>query len=264
MKCLLLFAYLLASVSSFSQIDKYNLDSLTFEQCQVLTQIFDGYETRNLRRTIKLEVEREIVDDYYEAKFHLTDYLNQNSIQSPFSTFQGDIFLIFKDDKVIYSRHEFIEILYKVSFLDTAVSHKNSWLDKKEFQILKASYGEMYQTELNIDSMFNSRPFVYGDNCGVGGSQPYLRKLMNEKIAKNDSKSLSKWLRSHQVEKQLYGLEGILILKASNDIPISETDQRIIKFLKIKKGFARTCSGCSYENEKISKIVKEIISDYSK
>jgi hypothetical protein len=66
---------------------------------------------------------------------------------------------------------------------------------------------------------------------------------------------LEKWLRSANVEKQLYAVYGLRIL-AQHGIPLTDENATLISYVTHKEGNVRSCSGCKYYDIRISEILR--------
>jgi hypothetical protein len=138
--------------------------------------------------------------------------------------------------------------------METIDSFKNdSAIDSLEVVFLQT-----YGAKLDWKELFVNRN-IYGKWCGVAGSPPAMRKELDTLLADKNQEVLTNWLKSPNVEKQVYAIDGFYQLK-QNGYKQTGEQQKLIDVIKKKKGQINTCSGCFYESSWIDSTVTSIIS----
>lgn len=127
--------------------------------------------------------------------------------------------------------------------------------DRKLLDSLQKSFKRIFQADLNKSELFIT-DFVYGRHCGNAGVDPEGRQQIDEWVAKRDKSQLLKWLRSANVEKQVYAIDGLLQLKKVG-LKLTAAERSIIKFVLNKKGSVYVCGGCMYYRQGISSMMNE-------
>ena len=125
----------------------------------------------------------------------------------------------------------------------------SKWGGRKKISRKSLLYCKFNSRELFIDSI------VYGARCSDAGIDPLEKTYLDQFVEIKDKASLLKWLRSTNVETQLYAVEGFYGLKKAG-YKINDGELRSIKNVLEKKGTVRTCSGCFFSREEIRQIAK--------
>ena len=171
---------------------------------------------------------RQILDNYFEYSF---DARNEPGYK---------ICFLSNGDKIVYTK------------VLSANKKKFEEQDTTAVKQFSKSYSSFFGTPVKMSSFFIDN-IRYGRGCGFAGVDPPERKKLKKLIDTKDTKTLLLWLRDPNTEKQLYAVEGFFELEKKG-YNISPTTQKVIDFIKVKKGQARTCDGCIYSEKEISLI----------
>ncbi len=203
---------------------------------------------RESRVRAGVEIDREIVDNYYETIFYYEEFFKIKENPNVYDVYPYEIKLLSKFGKIIYCN--FICNRNKNN-PDTLVYYT----DSVEFQKMKIKYNEIYNYSIEISQFFD-KSVVYGHNCGIVGTQPEPREKIEEFIRTNDIAKINEWLQSPTVELQVYACEALFRMK-ENGFSLGKEQMRMIMEIINKNGEIRVCGGCIYSNEKISYACKD-------
>jgi hypothetical protein len=130
----------------------------------------------------------------------------------------------------------------------------DNFKDSKAFDNLKATFKDIFQSDLNENELFVI-DFVYGSHCGFAGVNPKGRQQIDNWVAEKNKAELLKWLKSTNTEKQVYAVDGLLQLKKSG-VKLTDEEVKIINFICSKNGTMYVCSGCIHSRQDISSVTK--------
>ncbi len=201
-------------------------------------------------------VNREIVDGYFEQVFELTKSVKHPEKEGTSTLYFNKVKLVSKDTSIIYfqiTEQQAVKEDGRWVPFDQYLAHD---ADLQEFDKLKITYIYTYRIDLDMEALFE-REIVYGTRCGYAGSEPLYRQKVNQLISTQDLQALIQWLKSPQVEIQLYAIDGILTLKEQG-VYVEPWVLGLIETIGKKQGTAYTCSGCNHWNQPISEIVEQI------
>lgn len=133
--------------------------------------------------------------------------------------------------------------------------------DQNLYKQFKDEYFERYSKNLDSLQLWNSQ-ITYGDQCGYNGSPPKYRIRLAHMVELKDVNTILNWLKSNNVELQLYAIEGVLILQKQG-LRFDKNTFELIDVIEKKEGNAITCSGCIYWQQPINEIVKKIKEELS-
>lgn len=153
----------------------------------------------------------------------------------------------FIDTKVFYSKLVYYDnkiIYYKLEEIDQFTNKtKDAWYKKEAQWIdsLQNTYKRTYGVILVRSEMFDYQ-YSYGKKCGTGDVNAKLRKRLNDAMENDDRSLLSDWIRSVNIEKQIYAYEGLLYMKKEGQGLGNELLQ-LMKEVHSKKGDLNYCDG---------------------
>ena len=124
---------------------------------------------------------------------------------------------------------------------------------------LKSSFKRTYSAALKEEDL-NADDHMVGFGCGYSGEAPELMLQLIKILDKKDYNEVDNWLKSANIEKQVYAIIALNNLKKSGR-KITAEQKRIIDIIKRKSGKVRVCRGCSESNDNISDIVKNVLTD---
>lgn len=117
------------------------------------------------------------------------------------------------------------------------------------YTILKTSFKSIFSTDLDTTELFLT-DIVFGNRCGMAGIAPKERQDIDNLVDKKDKKSILKWLKSANSEKQVYAIDGLYQLKLKG-IKLTRKELEMIKFIKAKQGTINICSGCIHSRQEM-------------
>ena len=123
---------------------------------------------------------------------------------------------------------------------------------------LKSSFKRTYNVALREDDL-NADENIVGFGCGYSGEAPELMLQLINILDKKDYEEVDSWLRSANIEKQVYAIIALYNLKKSGR-KLTEEQKRLIEVIKSKRGKVKVCRGCSKSNDNIGDIVKKVLS----
>lgn len=152
--------------------------------------------------------------------------------------------LITTDTKIVC--YEFSEKKYKkigdelIEYYDPITKYTDEIL----YDSLKKSFKDVFKADFNENELFLT-DIVYGEDCGIFGSNPKAREKVNTWVVFNNKEELLNWLKSTNTEKQIYAVDGLFQLRQKGTT-FTEEELKIINSILNKKGTIQTCSGCLY------------------
>lgn len=198
---------------------------------------------------------RDLTNDFQEGVFIFEKSIPDKKNPSESSIFTYKVNLIATKSTIIYyelSEEKNKKILNEwKSYYDPIKKFK----DNKDFDKLKKSFKNTFQSDLNEKELF-IYDYVYGNRCGIVGTQPKGRQQIYEWIDNKDKTALIKWLKSTNTEKQVYAVEGLFQLRKAG-VKLTDEELKIINFVFSKKGTVYTCSGCIHSRRNINDVIKE-------
>jgi hypothetical protein len=194
---------------------------------------------RNRDLNISEKRYREIIPEYFEECFRLEDKTEQRVT---------DIDLIVHGNQIV------CWYLNKPLLRDYPNS-VDSFFDQKAFHpfelaFLKKYHRPIYKNDLFVRSLFST------DFCGTSGNYTREMEAVEEIISLNDTTLLEKWLRSANVEKQLYAVYGLSKLHQKH-ISINPESLDLIDYISHKEGNTWSCRGCHTSNPTIIEALRE-------
>jgi hypothetical protein len=221
----LLAATIVFTANTFAQSFSDSLISvLKKKNFQEATTFLDGAKNKNIRMVLN----RQIVNNYFEVLYEIRDGKGEQ------------IKLLCDADKIIYAK---------------VVSSEQKKFEEQDSAAIKhfyKNYTAFFEAKIKVSDFFVDN-LQYGRGCGFAGVDPPLKKETVKLVAAKNVKELTKLLQSPVTEKQLYGVEGFISLQEKG-YALTHFQKKLIDFIKIKKGKAKTCSGCIYSDKEISTI----------
>jgi len=208
------------------------------------------------RYSVKRLVNNELVSNYWQVLYAIERVeLNPDDPMS-FSTQLFRIELFRQSNDVIY---------FLVEEYDQDQKQRiNFWKDKQISQVntFLKTYQDSFGRALTPDNMF-VHDVQYGTKCGNNGTiLPYRRKLI-EAINNTDTAQMIEWLGSGVVEKQFFGLEGLLQMQKDGLILEPQTINTMERF-KTKGGELNYCTGKTIRRRSIKDTALGIFSRFEK
>ncbi len=133
----------------------------------------------------------------------------------------------------------------------------DKYKDELAFENLKLSFKRIFKSDL-VESELFVTDFVYGSHCGIAGTDPRGRQIINYWVKVKNKKALIQWLKSTNTEKQIYAVDGLYQLKASG-MQLTQEEMEMIRFVCNKNGTINTCSGCSGMHNEIKVIAHDLV-----
>lgn len=185
---------------------------------------------------------RDLTDDFKEGVFYFTKSVPdaKNAAISTVYTFR--VRLLTNNKTIIYyelseKRNRKIQKEW-VPYYDTLDFYKNDSL----FSLLRYSFNKSFDGELNETELFID-DLVYGQSCGIVGADPDEKIVIDSLVAAKNKEELFKWIKSTNLEKQIYAVDGLFQLKEGG-ITFTSKEIEIIKKVLSKKGTIYHCRGC--------------------
>ncbi|HYD20217.1 MAG TPA: hypothetical protein VEB40_01980 [Flavipsychrobacter sp.] len=126
---------------------------------------------------------------------------------------------------------------------------KDSFIDRKEYNRFLQEYRSFYGVSLNEKELFISPQFALG-GCGEGGYLPDMYEAMDSLVSTKNIPVLVQWLRSVNIETQLYAIEAYSKLALS----LSADEKKIISYILSKDAMVHSCDGCDTSDRSVRKI----------
>ncbi|GAB2819329.1 hypothetical protein [Ferruginibacter profundus] len=147
------------------------------------------------------------------------------------------------------------------SWDDFTLNITESFCNDILFADLKRDFFNTYSDSINQKELFNNSN-VYGSACSIAGQKPEMREENDVIVENKNVQLLTKWLKSTNTERQVYGIDGLYQLKKKG-YQLTAEQARLITIIKNKKGNLNICRGCIYSSDKISSIVKFILAGHT-
>ena len=154
-----------------------------------------------------------------------------------------DLVLIANDNAIIYWR---LDTIY-----DRSSGVKDKFVNKKAYNNLLTDYRMFYGAPLNENELFAVPASFALEACGEGGYFPDMYLTMDSLISTKNLTVLGKWLRSVNIETQLYAIEAFSRL----NLPLNSEDKKIIRYILSKDGTVQSCEGCDSSDRSVKDIV---------
>lgn len=249
-------------INSFLFLILLNFHLFAQEEEKLLSffQHFDYSELeRGLDCSWDSKPERELVSDFFEQFLEIYCDREDWSSMVPF-VYKYEISLLKKKNgEIAYYKIVRFEAMENGESPECETTSHQTTVEERStasLEILKNDFRKTYQAPLNFDALFQY-DIVYGSHCGFSGTPTVYWKKMTKLVDSKDKETLISWLKSPNAETQLFGIAGILKLKAGG-MKFNRYILKMIDAAAEKEGTAIACSGCLYGEESISELVKEM------
>ena len=216
----------------------------------------------NIKYKWKTEKEREVLDGFITEIISLTEtsILSQNPITTKEYTFQ---FELLRDADSI----SFLRIVKAPNnIIDTKQKENKEILYfriSNNFKFFENEFEKFYSTQVNLESIFNTNTTYSSKGCGFIPIPTKDREKFNIMIEAKDSTQIIEWIKSGNVELQLYGIEGVYEL-TKRGISFDSSICNLIQELESRKGFVSYSENCVYWKKEIRNIIPLINAKYRK
>lgn len=197
----------------------------------------------------------ELLDSTYCATIQVQT-IKTNDTVGIFEVHRYSIDLIIQDTSIVYFKMfdngtaligDSFEVINPVLILN--------YIDDIKIKVIIDKKNQNKSYSFEIDDFFN-KSVIYGDACGIIGSPPLNRLIMQYFVNELDTNSLFTWLFAPIVELQVYAVEGFYLLEKKG-VKLTEEQKQMILFIKKKKGNVRTCNGCRMNEISIKEACKK-------
>ena len=115
------------------------------------------------------------------------------------------------------------------------------------FQKFIEKHNSFYKTKFSVekfidDSILNT---VYGNYCGYSGEKYQKRYDVELENLKNAEKYVD-WMKSFNLEKQMWGYDQIQYLLKNNLIELEPKEEKIFNHIRERNAIIEMCSGCEF------------------
>jgi hypothetical protein len=228
------------------------IHALNAKQVSTLIRYIEAEKHSNF---IRCETLREVVGTNREGVFKV------EMVRKPDSVGNVDNFtinLLADKDNIFF--YELRKWIFKRKDNGTYYSYPvtvDTYKELGAYQQFEKLFAKTYRSSLDTNDLFQTS-IVYGSSCGIAATPTEYQQKLITILQKRDLATLSTWLRSPNIEKQLYAIKGLYKLQGSGDYQITSEEKKIIDAIANKNGEAQTCSGCIYSSESISNLVNKM------
>jgi len=233
---------LLWTNNMFGQVQNDVKEVLSKKDFASFSSFADTLSSIENKITCHSTIFRDLTADCKEVVYYITKSVPDSKNPSISSVYTFRVRLLTVDKTIIYyelsqKRNKKIKKEW-VPYYDTLDYYKNDSL----FTLLRQSFFKSFNGELNDKELFID-DLVYGQACGIVGTDPDEKIIIDCLVASKNKVELFKWIKSTTFEKQIYAVEGLFQLKETGTIYSSE-ELTIIKNVLNKKGTIFHCKGC--------------------
>lgn len=201
------------------------------------------------RYSIKHLINSEVCDGFIKD-LRRVEWVKSDSLD-PFS-FTNRVFLI----KLL--RHKQRIIYFSVEEVGDKDKLINFWQDKTlelvdSFQLC---FKNLYDSRITLGELFDYS-VIYGTNCGNQSTPLPMRSRLIEALENDDMPQIKRWLASGSIEKQMYGLEGMLRFKYEG-VNLGAKMEQLITTIGKMEGEMNVCFGAGVERRSISAVTDEL------
>lgn len=243
-----------STIPLFGQIEEEVNDSLLGKDWARFYEFTENLSKRAKNISANWTSMRDLTQRHQECIFYFGES-SANTQQSPsLVTNRFKLNLIHNGKEIIF--YELSEIQYKNAQKSYVRLHQ--YKNEIYYGNFKWAYHELYGADVDENDLF-LEDIVYGENCGIAGTNPKEKDSIDAFVAKKDTASLLKWLQSPNSEKQVYAVNGFYELRKAGRM-LTEQEEKIIAFIIHKKGEIHTCSGCMHDSNEIKYITRRFFS----
>lgn len=228
----------------FGQVQNDVKEVLSKKDFVSVSSFVDTLSSRENTITCHWTIFRDLTADFKEGVFYIAKSVPDTKNPEISFVYTYRVRLLTNDNTIIY--YELGEIRNRkikkewVCYYDTLAYYKNDSM----FLLLQQSFMDSFDGELNESELFID-DFVYGEACGIFGSDPEGKVLIDKLVSEKNKEELYKLLKSTNFEKQIYALDGLWQLKEKG-ITFTPEESRVIKNALNKKGTIFYCHGCPH------------------
>lgn len=115
------------------------------------------------------------------------------------------------------------------------------------FQIFIDKHNSFYTTKFSIKEFVDDSQLttVYGDYCGYSGEK-YIKQYDIELGKIENAEKYVEWMKSFNLEKQMWGYSQIQYLLKNNLIELEPEEEKIYNHIQQRNAIIETCSGCTF------------------
>lgn len=229
------------------------LQVLRAKQVSALTGYIEAERHSNF---IRWETLREVAGTNQEGVLKIEIVRKPDSTGSNVDNFKINLLA----DKDIIFFYELCKLTFKKKDDNNYDSYPvpvNAYKNLSAYQRFERLFTKTYHSSLDTSELFQTS-IVYGGACGIAGTPTEYEQKLIAILKLKDVASLSAWLKSPNIEKQLYAIKGLYKLQDNGDYQISNEYKEIIDAITNKNGEAQTCGGCIYSSEPINALVKKM------
>lgn len=245
---ILILAGLLNTSYMFGQVQNDVKEVLSKKDFVSFNSFVDTFTSRENKITYYWTIFRDLTSDFKEGVFYINQSVPDIKSTGISSVYTYRVRLLINDNTIIY--YDFGEKKNRkikkewISYYDTLAYYKNDSM----FFLLQQSFMKSFDGELNESELFID-DFVYGEACGIIGSDPEGKVIIDQLVSEKNKEELYKLLKSTNFEKQIYALDGLWQLKEKG-FTFTPEEIRIIRNVLNKRGTIFYCQGCphSWEN----------------
>ncbi len=215
----------------------------------------------NYSQDFKKALKQDSLIDYgnYESKQLIKDYkllyceiYNRHPLDGHTHTLK----LIRKGDKIIFCNFSFTEVQRdgeKRNFINHVIE---SYTDSVLYEKFKRDFYELYETDLSESDLWKFKSVgQFGGLRITPGNFPQYDQMISF-VKLNERDSLLKWVRSINIENQMFGLWGFnILLEKGKDL--SDQERKFIKVALARKGYGMVAvGGCFFDELTIKEFLK--------
>ncbi|MCI5056198.1 MAG: hypothetical protein MRY83_08820 [Flavobacteriales bacterium] len=218
-----------------------------------LFEKLDSLKTNNDSIKVTHLHERELIKGITEIVLEVKKEIPIDEHTSKLEIFKLE--LINSNDKLVY---------YRVWDLRNSCN-KHIYLnyyDAHGMNRIKSEYRRTYNFEIDSTHLF-SDTVVYGYPCEQLGTINPERDSLEKSIENNNPELSLTWLKSPNLELQLFGYEGLLRL-IENGYKANQSTMEILETITEKKGLIGTTLECLFYRIRFEEVVKIINTRYNK
>jgi hypothetical protein len=202
---------------------------------------------------------RDITPDFQEAVIELEERFTKEKQKASKTVLRYKLTILatksniveyhlFRGESVISKTNDYYNIKWHIS---------DSFINQQMFDSLQTSFNRIYKTTLNKKDLYIDN-IIVGLGCGESVTAPEQLSQILTIAHKKDNKAFDSWLKSANVEKQIYALIGLYFMRKEG-LKITEEQQKIIEQIKNKRGKINLCRGCKSYQDQIGEIVTKVL-----
>jgi len=250
---LIISSFCLSAQSATDTIINDILQVLSAKQVSALTEYIEAEKHSNF---IRWETLREVAGPNREGVLKIEIARKPDSAGGNVDNFKLNLLA----DKENIFFYELCKLTFKRKGDNNYDSYPvpvNAYKNLSAYHQFERLFTKTYHSSLDTSDLFQTS-IVYGGACGIAGTPTEYEQKLTTILKQRDLASLSAWLKSPNIEKQLYAIKGLYKLQDNGDYQITNEDKEIIDAITNKNGEAQTCGGCIYSSEPINALVKKM------